>query len=93
MLSFLQCTAVKQKVRKLVGCRYTFRIQFHKMLSWHTKAAEVISAVLSSSNVVCLSLSCASRAVCGFVVYCLTEISKLEAVNSEGWTEVVNFLR
>lgn len=38
------------------------------------------------------SVSCASTAVCGFVVDCLTEMSKLEAANSEGWTGVVNFL-
>lgn len=63
------------------------------MLAWHTKAAEVISTVLSSSSAVCLGLSCANTAVCGFVVYCLTDMSKLEAVNSEGWTGVVNFLR
>lgn len=75
-----------------MGCRFTFRMQFHKMLAWHTKAAEVISAVLSSSHAACLGLSCASTAVCGFVVFCLTEISKLEAVNSEGGTGVVNFL-
>lgn len=63
------------------------------MLAWQTKAAEVISTALPSSGAVCLGLSCASTAVCGFVVYCLTEMSKLEAVNSESWTGVVNFLR
>lgn len=38
------------------------------------------------------SPSCASTALCGFVVNCLTEMSKLEAVNSKGWTGVVNLL-
>lgn len=38
------------------------------------------------------SLSCASVAVCGFVVNWLAGMIKLETANSEGWVGVVNFL-